>query len=35
MEIARRDELFTKKTEFGVKLINEFVKANINFKDVL
>lgn len=35
MEIAKRDEVFTKKTEFGVKLINEFVKANINFKDVL
>jgi hypothetical protein len=31
MEIARRDEVFTKKTEFGVKMINEFVKANINF----
>jgi len=35
MDIARRNEVFTKKTEFGVKLINEFVKANINFKDVL
>ena len=33
MEIARRNEVFTKKTEFGVKLINEFVKANINFKE--
>ena len=31
MEIARRDEVFMKKTEFGTKLINEFVKANINF----
>jgi GT2 family glycosyltransferase len=31
MEIARRNEVFTKKTEFGTKLINEFVKANINF----
>jgi GT2 family glycosyltransferase len=33
MEIARRDEVFSKKTEFGTKLINEFVKANINFKE--
>ena len=33
MEIARRDEVFSKKTEFGVKMINEFVKANINFKE--
>jgi GT2 family glycosyltransferase len=33
MEIARRNEVFTKKTEFGVKMINEFVKANINFKE--
>jgi GT2 family glycosyltransferase len=33
MDIAKRDEVFAKKTEFGAKLINEFVKANINFKD--
>jgi len=31
MDIARRDEVFSKKTEFGAKMINEFVKANINF----
>lgn len=35
MEIARRDDMFVKKTEFGVKMINEFVKANINFKETL
>jgi len=34
MEIAKRDEVFSKKTEFGTKLINEFVKANINFNDI-
>jgi hypothetical protein len=33
MEIAMRDEVFAKKTEFGVKMINEFVKANINFNE--
>jgi len=35
MEIARRDEAFVKKTEFGIKMINEFVKSNINFKETL
>jgi hypothetical protein len=33
MQIAKRDEVFSQKTEFGTKLINEFVKANINFKE--
>ena len=33
MDIARRDEVFVKKTEFGTKLINEFLKSNINFKE--
>jgi hypothetical protein len=35
MEISRRDEAFVKKTEFGIKMINEFVKSNINFKETL
>lgn len=33
MESHKRNERFSKKTEFGIKLINEFVKANINFKE--
>lgn len=33
MEIANRNEVFSNKTEFGIKLINEFVKANINFNE--
>lgn len=33
METPTRNEKFSKKTPFGVKLINEFVKANINFKE--
>lgn len=33
METPSRNEKFAKKTEFGTKLINEFVKANINFKE--
>lgn len=34
METPSRNEKFSKKTEFGTKLINEFVKANINFNEV-
>ena len=33
METPQRNQKFSKKTEFGIKLINEFVKANINFKE--
>lgn len=33
METPTRNQKFSKKTEFGIKLINEFVKANINFHE--
>lgn len=33
METPTRNAKFSKKTEFGTKLINEFVKANINFNE--
>ncbi len=33
METPTRNEKFSKKTPFGVKMINELVKSNINFKE--
>lgn len=33
METPSRSEKFSKKTEFGIKLINEFVKSNISFEE--
>lgn len=33
METPTRNEKFSKKTPFGVKLINELVKKNINFNE--
>ena len=33
METPKRNEKFSKKTEFGIKLINELVKANITFEE--
>jgi hypothetical protein len=35
MEIAKRNEIFVKKTEFGAKMMNEFIKSNINFNETL
>ena len=33
METPSRSEKFSKKTEFGMKLVNEFVKSNISFEE--